>query len=136
MKNLHLWIVGILTALREQHKYDLLLDIAIANIDQLRALCAVPVMFKNHISIVILILTSVQHTPVVLHRFIKGFTTNYYHNLKNLEIAQLEAALLALMLYFPATNQQTAAEYERVVRIGMIKESYIVSIFHCLGHSV
>lgn len=115
LKNLHYWINSILSALCVQQKYELLLEIALANMADLQNLSKLPLLYNNVIPIVILILKSVQHTPQIFHHFLKRFTVLYCNQLKSCDLGTLEETLLALMIHFPAGNEEIAAEYDRIV---------------------
>lgn len=134
VKNLQHWIIGILTALREQQKYDLLLEIAEANFENLEMLSCIPVYYNDCIMIIILILTSVQHRSYFFHRFIKRYTLKYISGLsKNkVDLGLLKDTLMALMLHFPAETQEMEIEYNRVV--SFLNDKKVPKINHFISH--
>lgn len=106
LHNLDRWVIGILNGLREQHKFDLLLDIALENIDHLFFHLSIPILYKHCISVVTHILCSIHHTPVVFHRALNRFPKTYLVLQRcQIDCTQLVDTIAALMIRFPGYAQ-------------------------------
>lgn len=110
ISNLNIWIIGILNGLRDQHKFALLLDIAQENIDMLLSILFIPYLYIFVEPIVLHILRSVQHTPVIFKRFLKHLAK---HNMARKEMKDdMIDTIAALMSHFPDND-----EYKKIVRV-------------------
>lgn len=80
----------------------MLLEIANENIDWLFKLLMIPVYHQSVIQVVVHILTSVQHTPVIFNRLIPKIIHFYGSNkYDKMDVSQLTDTIAALMIIYP-----------------------------------
>lgn len=106
--SLHLWIIEILEVLREQGRYDILLELASENIEQLFLTLIIPAIRNRAKPIVFLILSSIRHTPKVFHAIVPRIPKVLHRIRDDPDASSMFQDLLALMDHltqlFPGHN--------------------------------
>lgn len=89
--------------IQSQKKFDLLMDITETNIDRLLQLAEMPIYKEFVWPIILHMLASIQHSPIVLDRVLKLYAKSSPLQLtNNPQLAeQLVDTIAALLLHFP-----------------------------------
>ncbi|EDW74721.1 uncharacterized protein Dwil_GK15746 [Drosophila willistoni] len=95
-QNLNLWVMALLTGLREQGKYRLLDEIAMDNIEKLFMLFLFPALRPKAAPIVFHMLSNINQNPEIFHKILPKIP-GYVHHLKTRSGTTDEASSEALV---------------------------------------